>query len=132
MTPPDSLILADTNIWASHLRAENRYLRELLENQRVAMHPFVVAELALGPLPDRMATIALFDSLPQMAIAELEEVRELIEVRSLHNKGIGLVDAQLLASLLIASVPTELWTEDKDLAESAERLGLLARPPFLQ
>jgi predicted nucleic acid-binding protein len=132
MTQARTLILVDTNIWVDHFASANKYLKELLESERVVTHPFVTAELALGSLPDRMVTMALLEALPELPVAELEEVRELIEVRSLYGKGIGFVDAHLLASLLIAAVPTEIWTDDRNLADSARRLGVLARPPFIE
>jgi predicted nucleic acid-binding protein len=127
-----TLILVDTNIWVDHFIAENKHLKQLLENNKVVMHPSIVIELALGSLRNRMDTIAMLESLPELPVAELEEVRELIEVRSLYGKGIGFVDAHLLASLLIAAVPTEIWTDDKNLADSARSLRLLAKPPFIQ
>lgn len=127
-----TLILADTNIWVDHFVAENKHLKQLLENHKVVMHPYIVTELALGSLRNRMDTIAMLESLPELPVAELEEVRELIEVRSLYGKGIGCVDAHLLVSLLIAAVPTEIWTEDTNLADSARSLGVLATPPFIQ
>jgi len=132
MIPTYTLILVDTNIWVSHFIAENKHLKQLLENNKVVMHPYIVIELALGSLRNRMDTIALLESLPELPVAELEEVRELIEVRSLYGKGIGFVDVHLLASLLIAAVPTEIWTDDTNLAGSAQSLGVLAKPPFIQ
>lgn len=96
------------------------------------MHPSVVAELALACLPDRMDTIRLLEALPELPVAELEEVMELIEVPSLVNQGIGFVDSHLLASLLIASDLAELRTADKSLRETARILGVLANPPFVQ
>jgi hypothetical protein len=69
----------------------------------------------------------MLEALPELPVAELEEVRELIEVRLLWH-GIGFVDAHLLASLLIAAVPTEIWTDDTNLANSARSLGVLATP----
>ena len=51
------------------------------------------------------------------------EVRQMIEARRLCSLGIGLIDAHLLASVLI-SPPTRLWTRDKPLRKAAERLGV--------
>jgi hypothetical protein len=65
-----------------------------------------------------------------LPVAELHEVRQLIEVRKLYTLGIGLVDAHLVASLIIVQTPTELWTEDDKLTRIAEKLGFLANPPF--
>ncbi len=130
MTPKDTPILIDTNIWVGHFKTENKEVSALLEAGRVVMHPFIVAELALGGLRDRKATLALLDFLPELPVAELHEVRQLIEVRKLYAEGIGLVDAHLIASLIIVQTPTELLTDDDGLTRVAEKLGFLAKPPF--
>lgn len=130
MTPADALILIDTNIWIEHFKSENKEVSALLEAERVVMHPFIVAELALGGLRDRKVTLGSFDLLPELPVAELHEVRQLIEVRKLYTEGIGLVDAHLIASLIITRSPAEIWTDDGGLMRVAEKLGFLARPPF--
>lgn len=130
MTPADSPILVDTNIWTRHFKSENKELSALLDAGRVVTHPFIVAELALGGLRDRMMTLASIELLPALPVAELHEVRQLIEVRKLYTEGIGLVDAHLLASLIIVQIPTAIWTDDDGLARVAEKLGFLAKPPF--
>ena len=89
------------------------------------MHPFVIAELALGSLPLRANTLSLLDLLPQMRVAQLTEVRHTIEARRLYNQGIGLIDAHLIASIFL-NPPTLLWTRDKPLRKVAERLGIRA------
>jgi hypothetical protein len=91
---------------------------------RIAMHPFVVAELALGTLRDRKKTLAYLEMLPQVKVAQLSEVRRMIEAHSLYGRGIGLTDVHLLASALITPY-TLLWTVDKRLGSLAEALGVL-------
>ncbi|HKF46025.1 MAG TPA: PIN domain-containing protein [Terracidiphilus sp.] len=130
MTPAGAPILIDTNIWTRHFRHENRDVSALLDAGRVVMHPFIVAELALGGLRERAMTLASLEFLPELPIAEIDEVRQLIEARKLYTEGIGFVDAHLIASLIIVEIPTELWTDDDGLARVAEKLGFLAKPPF--
>jgi hypothetical protein len=117
------LILADTSIWIDHLRSDNKEMRLQLDQGRIVIHPFIIAELALGSLQQRTKTLALLDLLPQVRVAHLDEVRMAIESRHLYNLGIGLMDAHLIASALIDS-PTRLWTRDKRLRAVAERLGI--------
>jgi len=127
------LILADTSIWIDHLRSGNKELREQLSQGNIAIHPFIVAELALGSLRERTRTLALLDLLPQVRVAQLSEVRLMIETRRLYGLGIGLIDAHLIASVFINSPtihsPTLLWTRDKPLRKAAEGLGIHARLP---
>ena len=122
------MILADTTIWIDHFRIEKREMQRLLENEAVAIHPMVVAELALGSLRDRVKTLAWLDFLPHVRIAQIGEVRKMIELKSLHSKGIGLTEAHLIASCLI-DPPTLLWTKDRRLWKIAESLGIAADIP---
>ena len=89
------------------------------------IHPFIIAELALGSLKERAETHALLDLLPQARVAQLNEVRLTIEARRLYNRGIGLIDAHLIASVFI-NPSTLLWTRDKQLRKVAEALGIHA------
>lgn len=103
-------------------------MRQLLNQGQISIHPLVIAELALGSLLDRDKTLALLDLLPQVRVAQLNEVRALIEARRLYGLGIGVTDAHLIASILI-NPPTLLWTRDKRLLRVAERLGIHASLP---
>ncbi len=95
-------------------------MRQHLNQGQIAVHPLIVAELALGTLQGRTETLALLDLLPQVRVAQLKEVRTLIEVRHLYGRGIGVTDARLIASVLI-SPATLLWTKDKQLRKVAEQ-----------
>jgi predicted nucleic acid-binding protein len=122
------LILADTSVWIDHLRSGNKDMRKHLDQGQIVIHPFIIAELALGSLKERTKTLALLDLLPQARVARLNELRLTIEARRLYNLGIGLTDAHLIASVLIDS-PTLLWTRDKRLRQVAENLGIHASLP---
>jgi predicted nucleic acid-binding protein len=119
------LILADTSIWIDHFRSGNRELRQLLEQGQVVIHPFVIGELALGSLRHRAEALALLDLLPHVQIAQINEVRVTIQACRLYKLGIGLIDAHLIASVLIFS-PTLLWTRDRWLRKAAEAVGIRA------
>jgi len=101
-------------------------MREHLDQGNIVVHPFIVAELALGSLKERTQTLALLDLLPQVRMAHMSEVRLMIESRRLYSLGIGLTDAHLIASVFINS-PTFLWTRDKRLRKAAEGLGIHAK-----
>jgi predicted nucleic acid-binding protein len=122
------LILADTSIWIEHLRAGNKELGKQLSQGQIVIHPLIIAELALGSLRERSKTLALLDLLPQVRVAQLSEVRLMIEARRLYNLGIGLTDAHLIASVFI-NPSTLLWTRDKRLRKAAEDLGIHASLP---
>ena len=117
------MILVDTSVWVDHFRKKDPELIKQLQQNNVAIHPFVVAELTLGNLPDRRKTIASLDRLPTVELAELREVRRMIETHYLFQRGIGFVDAHLIASAFITS-HTRIWSRDKSLRHVAETLGL--------
>jgi len=100
-------------------------MRTLLNQGQIVIHPFITAELALGSLRDRTKMLALLDLLPHVRIAQLSEVRLMVEARRLYNLGIGLTDAHLIASTFLNS-STLLWTRDKRLRKAAEGLGIHA------
>ena len=115
------MILADTSIWNDYFRSGNEEMRKLLGNGQIMIHPFLVGELALGSLRERTTTLAFLDRLPRVRVAQLEEVRQMIESRSLYSQGIGLIDAHLIASVFI-TLSIRLWTKDKALRRVAEAL----------
>ena len=105
-------------------------MRKHLNQEQIVIHPSIVAELALGSLhertlQERTKTLALLDLLPQVRVAQLSEVRRMIEARRLYSFSIGLTDAPLLASVFI-NPSTLLWTRDKRLRKAAESLGIHA------
>ena len=120
------MVLADTSIWVSHLRGATSGLSELLNLGVVVTHPFVIGELACGDLGDRQEILGLMRELPEAVTAEYEEVLEFVESQGLMGRGLGWVDAHLLASALLSSIP--IWTEDKELAEAAESLNIGVGP----
>jgi predicted nucleic acid-binding protein len=119
------MILADTSVWVDHFRKRDVALYQQLQRDTICIHPFVVTELVLGNLPDRQKTIASLDLLPMVKVAQMSEVRQMIEAHSLFQRGIGLVDAHLIASTFITP-HTVLWSRDKRLRGVAETLGLKA------
>lgn len=119
------MILADTSVWIDHFRRKDAELYRQLQSNNIYIHPFVIAELALGNLPNRKKTIADLELLPMAKIAHMGEVRRMIEAHSLFQRAIGLVDAHLIAATFITP-HTVLWSRDKRLRDVAKMLGLNA------
>jgi predicted nucleic acid-binding protein len=119
------LILADTSVWIDHFRSGDKDLQKALLQGQIVIHSWIIAELALGSLRDRAKTLATLDLLPRVRVAQLSEVRLMIEARRLHSLGIGLTDAQLIASIFL-NPPSLLWTRDKALRRVARVLGIHA------
>jgi predicted nucleic acid-binding protein len=119
------VILADTGIWIDYFRGRNAKMRKLLEDGQIATHPFIVAEIALGSLHDRRKTLSEMEALWEVKVARLTEVRRMIESHALYSRGVGLIDAHLIASCLLTQ-GTQLWTRDIALQKVARPLGIAA------
>ncbi|MEM1020397.1 MAG: type II toxin-antitoxin system VapC family toxin [Pseudomonadota bacterium] len=117
------MILVDTSVWVDHLRKTNDDLVDLLEAGQVTIHPFIVGEIALGSLQNRTTVLTLLDTLKALPKAQDNEVRLMIEKQSLFSRGIGWVDAHLIAAAQLAS-PMLIWTRDKRFGEICDELGI--------
>ena len=69
--------------------------------------------------------IRMLKNLPAAKLADHDEVLEMIEVRGLYSRGLGWIDAHLLASALISD-GYRLWTADKRLGDTANELDVAA------
>ena len=119
------MTLVDTSVWVDHFRRRNAELAELLDRGDVVGHPWIVGELACGHLRRRREILALLAVLPQARSVEDEEVLHFIVTRRLFGKGIGWVDAHLMASATLTGAT--LWTFDRALARAAAALRLSVR-----
>ena len=88
------------------------------------VHPWVIGELACADLRDRSRLLQLLQGLPLAPLATDGEVMLLIERHRLMARGIGWIDAHLLASTLLASA--RLWSGDRRLSLIAHELGAAA------
>jgi predicted nucleic acid-binding protein len=118
------MVLVDTSVWIDHLRNGNARMKSLLHRELVLCHPFIVGELACGILHSRREILGLLAALPVARVAEHDEVLHLVETRDLSGRGLGWIDAHLLASALITGC--SLWTLDGRLQKSAAALNLSA------
>ena len=116
------MVLIDTSVWVSHLRQAHAGLVALLNDGEVACHPFIVGELACGNIKNRNEILMLLQALPVAKVATHEELLRFIEIHGLMGKGLGLIDAHLLASAVLSRV--SLWTLDKALRAAAASLGM--------
>jgi predicted nucleic acid-binding protein len=116
------ITLVDTSVWIDHLRRGNDRLAALLEEGGVGCHHFVIGELACGTLRSREELLSLLKALPQVPLAEHEEVLKFVAERQLSGRGLGWIDMHLLASALIGKC--NVWTLDKALQAVAIQLKL--------
>lgn len=117
------MILADTSVWVDYFRTGSVDLSSRLLSWEILGHPLVIGELAMGNLSNRRTLLSNLEALPQAVTATDGEVRRLVESYELFGKGIGFVDAHLLASARLTP-NARLWTLDKRLAAIALKFGV--------
>ncbi len=117
------MILVDTSIWIDHPRRADSPLTTLLQSVDVCTHDMVIGELACGNLGNRGEILTLLQALPRLGSALQDEVLYFIEQHRLMGRGIGYIDAHLLAAVAIHAA--RLWTRDKRLQSIAKELGLI-------
>lgn len=117
------MILVDTSVWVDHLRSGEPQLAALLEHGQVLIHPAVIGEIALGSLRQREQVLGALANLPRLTLATDAEVLRWIEAAPLWGRGIGFLDAHLLAAARLTP-GTRLWTRDRRLREIAVAFDL--------
>ncbi|HSV04415.1 MAG TPA: PIN domain-containing protein [Phenylobacterium sp.] len=117
------MILADTSIWVDHFRTADLGFTRLLDGGEVLVHPFVIGELCLGNAPPWDPALAQLALLPATVMATDAEVMGLISAERLFGRGIGYVDAHLLAATRLTP-EAKLWTRDGRLHRAAVDLGV--------
>jgi len=125
------MILADTSVWIDHLnRGPDDQLVVLLDGGSVVMHDFVLGEIAMGSIKNRVRELRALGDLHRLPTARNVEVRLLIETAGLHGSGLSFIDAHLLTAARAAPEhePVRIWTRDKRLHAQAERLGVAFAP----
>lgn len=121
-------VLVDTSIWIRFLSNDGAYaekLDALLEQQDVYSHDYVYGELLIGDKGARRAFLESYVLMRSAPVATHDEVVTLVRERRLHGRGIGWIDAHLLASALVGRLT--LWTADPRLTDVAVDLGVAHR-----
>ena len=118
------MVLVDTSVWIRFLRnraPEAAALDRLLETDEVAGHELIYGELLIGDTGGRGEMLKHYGLLHWLPSVPHQEVVTFIGANELCGRGIGWIDAHLLASALVAGIP--LWTADDRLAKVAANLG---------
>jgi predicted nucleic acid-binding protein len=118
-------VLVDTSVWIRFLsnRAPHAAeLEELLSRNEVCGHDVVYGELLIGDVGGRTKLLADYEQMHQAPVVPHDDVVAFVRNRRLHGRGIGWIDAHLLASSLVGRL--KLWTTDPRLMALATELGV--------
>ncbi|MGE3277531.1 MAG: type II toxin-antitoxin system VapC family toxin [Vicinamibacterales bacterium] len=119
------MVLVDTSVWIRFLSNQSPYaskLADLLEREEVSGHEMVFGELLVGDRGGRAALLGSYALMHQSPVVAHGEVVAFVRHRRLHGRGIGWIDAHLLASALVGHV--QLWTADARLAAVAREMDV--------
>ena len=119
------MVLVDTSVWIRFLANRKPYAAELdrlLDRDEAAGHDLIHGELLIGDPGGRATLLTSYQLIHRLSPVPHGEVVAFVRARQLQGRGIGWVDAHLLASALVANVP--LWTADARLANLAGELGI--------
>ena len=82
----------------------------------------VYGELLIGDKGGRKQLVAGYERMYQAPVVPHRDVVGCVRDRRLHGRGIGWIDAHLLASALVGRL--RVWTTDPALATAAQELGI--------
>ena len=119
------IVLVDTSVWIRFLSNRAPYAGELdslLSRDEVSGHDFVYGELFIGDKGGRRPLLTDYEQMHQAAVVPHSDVVAFVRDRRLYGRGIGWIDAHLLASALVSRL--KLWTLDPALATLAKELGI--------
>jgi predicted nucleic acid-binding protein len=119
------IVLVDTSVWIRFLadRAPHAAdLDALLSRNEVSGHDFVYGELLIGDKGGRRQLLADYAQMHRAPVVSHVDVVAFVRERRLHGRGVGWIDAHLLASALVGRL--KFWTTDPRLRIVAEELGV--------
>ncbi len=107
------IVLVDTSVWIrflSNRAPDAAELDRLLSRDEVSGHEFVYGELLIGDVGGRKQLLNDYQQMHQAPVVAHDEVVAFVQDRRLHGRGVGWIDAHLLASALVGRL--KLWTTD--------------------
>ena len=119
------IVLVDTSVWIRFLSNREPYAAELdalLSRDEVSGHDFVFGELLIGDKGGRKRLLSDYEQMYHAPVVSHEEVVAFVRDRRLHGRGVGWIDAHLLASALVGRL--KLWTTDPSLESLAKEMGV--------
>jgi hypothetical protein len=119
------IVLVDTSVWIRFLSDQAPYavgLEGLLSREEVSGHDFVYGELLIGDKGGRKHLLADYEQMHHAPVVPHGDVVAFVRHRRLHGRGVGWIDAHLLASALVGRL--RLWTTDPRLAAVAKELRI--------
>lgn len=110
-------VIVDTSVFVDFMKNGNADLHDLLEDDLVIIHPFVISEILLGGSMKSRVLHSLLVNLPLAGTTQPQTLDRWIQAEKVYKFGIGLVDSCILLSAI--KEHHELFTLDKKLKKAA-------------
>lgn len=123
------MVLVDTSVWIRALANRQPWVDELgrlLSLDQVSGHDLIYGELLMGDCGGREKFLTTYQAIDQALRIPHREVVAFVRGRRLQGRGIGWIDAHLLASAVVGR--HQLWTVDSSLSDVAGELGVAWQP----
>ncbi len=118
-------VLVDTSIWIRFVSNREPFaseLERLLASEAVVGHELVYGELLIGDRSGRKRLLDEYVQIHRASSLAHEEVVEFVRARRLSGRGIGWIDAHLIAATLVDGLL--FWTADQSAREVASEVGV--------
>lgn len=119
------MVLVDTSVWIRFLSGRKPYaddLSKLLAEEQVAGHDLIYGELLTGDSGARARFLEAYNRIHRAPVIGHADVVLFVRERALGGRGVGWIDANLLASAIVGRF--QIWTADARLAAVANELGI--------
>lgn len=127
------MVLVDTSVWIRFLANRPPHAAELdrlLDQDEVVGHDLIHGELLIGDPGGRQELLNSYSAMQRVSLVPHSDVVAFVRAHNLHGRGIGWIDAHLLAAALVSNV--SFWTADARLASLAGELGASYVPSVTQ
>ena len=126
--PMNPGILVDSSAWIRHVRYGDAVVDRAIAEGVAIGHLDVAGEIAMGT-GDHAARFR--DIILQLTLIEpvdRSELFALVVARDMNGRGVGWIDAGIIAACLLSNPPTSLYTLDRRMRELAEMIGVPVIP----
>jgi predicted nucleic acid-binding protein len=123
------MVLVDTSVWIRSLAGRQPFraaVDQLLRDESVLAHDLVFGELLIGDAGGRTVALTYYGRFSYATAIPHADVVTFVRERRLFGRGIGWIDAHLLASSLVSGA--RLYTADSHLALVADELDIAYIP----
>ena len=117
-------LLLDSSAWIKHIRRGDAVVDQALADGRARGHPDVAGEVAMGTGSHASQLRDTILRLPQVEPVERRQLFALVEERAMNGRGIGWIDAGIVAACLATTPPTTLCTRDRRMLEMVRFIGV--------